>query len=204
MRQKAAAGCRADAPTKYGTLQFGWQLTRKTMDLRATTAREIVEYLHAGLITRDELAEALDKWPTPPADLLGVTLDDLGRVTEAGNDIEAANIWLDLSGQPLITEDSSAYSLMSALSAVRKGCRQVKAAFDAIPRQSLTAVERAAGFGGDDGFGLFGVADYLARRQGLTDEQAKRITVANAIGKFTIDARQVQRERRAMKIRARA
>ena len=45
----------------------------------------------------------------------------------------------------------------------------------------------AAGFGKRN-FGLFGLVDRLARRQSITDADARAMTVGDAIGKLTIDA----------------
>lgn len=159
---------------------------------------DLINYLAGGVLTPGELASYLDGLHVPPANLFPLTLEQFGEMQEAENDIAALNVLRGLENRVPVSWDTPAAEYLHDLAALRGGCAAVKAAFDKIPRPALSGLERAAGYGGADGFGLFGVVDLLARRQGLTDAQAKKITVANAIGKLTIDAMAAIRERRLM------
>lgn len=172
------------------------------MELRIRTCRELADTLASGLVTNEEWAGYLDGLGERPADVAGLTLDEFGRLSEAANDIATVQTWRAIKGLPPLTEADGANEFVHELAAIRGGVRMVEQAFAKIPRPSLSAAERAAGYGGNDGFGLFGLVDTLARRQGLTDEEAKKITVANAIGKLSIDGLAAARERRVMEIQA--
>lgn len=163
----------------------------------------MADALASGLVTKDEWVAYLDGLGERPADIAGLTLDEFGRLSECRNDIETVQTWRAVKGLPPLTEADSAREFVHELAAIRGGVRMVETAFAKIPRPTLSAAERAAGYGGNDGFGLFGLVDTLARRQGLTDEEAKKITVANAIGKLSIDGLAAARERRCMDIQRR-
>lgn len=168
------------------------------MELRAGTLQEVINYLAGGVLTSAELSNHLDGMRVAPANLFGLTLEQFGEIQEAGNDIAALNVLRGLKKRPPLAWSTPAAEFLHDLAALRGGCAAVKSAFDKIPRPALSGLEKAAGYGGSDGFGLFGIVDLLARRQGLTDEEAKKITIGNAIGKLTIDATAAARERRLL------
>lgn len=170
------------------------------MELRARTCQELAQLMISGLISREEWAGFLDGLHEPPAPVEHLTLGEFGELSEAGDDISTVQTYRRLLGLRPLSESDSAKEFVRELAAIRAGVRMVDSAFSRIPRPSLSALEKSAGYGAADNFGLFGLVDCLARRQGLTDEQAKAITVANAIGKLTIDAEAARRERRLIEL----
>ena len=88
------------------------------------------------------------------------------------------------------------------LKGLREDMERVKKEFDNLPRPALTSEEVEAGFGKLD-FGLFGIVDELACRQGLTDEQVKDMSLQTVLGKLAIIGGRAQAERRLADIRTR-
>lgn len=117
------------------------------------------------------------------ADIQDLSMGDYGELTKAKTDLDLVATYCRLVGIALPTK-AAAY--VALLSFVTKGIRVVRDAFAAVPGGGLSADEVMAGFGSRN-FGLFGVVDRIARRQGITDEQARAMSVATIVGKLTID-----------------
>lgn len=159
------------------------------MKLRANCVADVLEILASRLMTAEEWKKHVKEWGRDVAAIESLTLEQYGELCEAEDDFALFAAWKRAKGDRLPRLGDPAEDFMEELGAVVRGMERVSAAFDAIPRIAMSSDERAAGFGGRN-FGLFGLVDRLARRQGITDEEAKKMTVSTAIGKLTIDAHQ--------------
>ena len=157
------------------------------MELKAKTFGDLAAFLISGLVTRDEWLNHLDGYKVAAAELERLTIEQYGELCETSDDIEQLSRFRAIKGATPLSADEGAAAVCKELAALRAGMKRINAAFDAIPRVGLTAEERAAGFGKRN-FGLFGLVDRLARRQSITDADARAMTVGDAIGKLTIDA----------------
>lgn len=159
----------------------------EAMELKAKTFGDLAAFLVSGLVTRDEWLSHLDGYKVAAAELERLTIEQYGELCETSDDIEQLSRFRAIKGTTPLSADEGAAAVCRELAALRAGMKRINAAFDAIPRVGLTAEERAAGFGKRN-FGLFGLVDRLARRQSITDADARAMTVGDAIGKLTIDA----------------
>lgn len=167
------------------------------MKLKATTTRHLREWLSSGLMTAAEWrglitlhgksADAVDffVWTLAEYDVLLHSGDEFAMVENVCRKLRRpaprhAAGWLKMMG------------------AIAKGLEAVDNAFAAVPRPSLSAEERSAGFG--KSYGLFGVVDAIATRQGVADDVVKGMTVATVIGKMTIIADKVASEKKYSRI----
>ena len=157
------------------------------MKLKAKTFGDLAAYLVSGLVTRDEWLSHLDGYKVAAVELERLTIEQYGELCETSDDIEQLSRFRAIKGANPLSAGEGAAAVCRELAALRAGMKRINAAFDAIPRVGLTAEERAAGFGKRN-FGLFGLVDRLARRQSITDADARAMTVGDAIGKLTIDA----------------
>lgn len=157
------------------------------MELKAKTFGDLAAFLVSGLVTRDEWLSHLDGYKVAAVELERLTIEQYGELCETSDDIEQLSRFRAIKGANPLSADEGASAVCRELAALRTGMKRINAAFDAIPRVGLTAEERAAGFGKRN-FGLFGLVDMLARRQSITDADARAMTVGDAIGKLTIDA----------------
>lgn len=161
--------------------------TNEAMELKAKTFGDLAAFLVSGLVTRDEWLSHLDGYKVAAVELERLTIEQYGELCETSDDIEQLSRFRAIKGATPLSADEGATAVCRELAALRAGMKRINAAFDAIPRVGLTAEERAAGFGKRN-FGLFGLVDRLARRQSITDADARAMTVGDAIGKLTIDA----------------
>ena len=161
--------------------------TSEAMELKAKTFGDLAAYLVSGLVTRDEWLSHLDGYKVAAVELERLTIEQYGELCETSDDIEQLSRFRAIKGASPLSAGEGAAAVCRELAALRAGMKRINAAFDAIPRVGLTAEERAAGFGKRN-FGLFGLVDRLARRQSITDADARAMTVGDAIGKLTIDA----------------
>lgn len=161
--------------------------TSEAMELKAKTFGDLAAFLVSGLVTRDEWLSHLDGYNVAAVELERLTIEQYGELCETSDDIEQLSRFRAIKGATPLSADERASAVCRELAALRAGMKRINAAFDAIPRVGLTAEERAAGFGKRN-FGLFGLVDRLARRQSITDADARAMTVGDAIGKLTIDA----------------
>ena len=181
----------ADAPTPCEMRL--WNLPRcgekmsELMELKAKTFGDLAAFLVSGLVTRDEWLSHLDGYNVAAVELERLTIEQYGELCETSDDIEQLSRFRTIKGANPLSADEGAAAVCRELAALRAGMKRINAAFDAIPRVGLTAEEQAAGFGKRN-FGLFGLVDRLARRQSITDADARAMTVGDAIGKLTIDA----------------
>lgn len=181
----------ADVPTPYEMRR--WNSPRcggkmsELMELKAKTFGDLAAFLVSGLVTRDEWLSHLDGYNVAAVELERLTIEQYGELCETSDDIEQLSRFRAIKGAAPLSADEGATAVCRELAALRAGMKRINAAFDAIPRVGLTAEERAAGFGKRN-FGLFGLVDRLARRQSITDADARAMTVGDAIGKLTIDA----------------
>ena len=159
----------------------------EAMELKAKTFGDLAAFLISGLVTRDEWLIHLDGYKVAAVELERLTIEQYGELCETSDDIEQLSRFRAIKGATSLSADEGAAAVCRELAALRAGMKRINAAFDAIPRVGLTAEERAAGFGKRN-FGLFGLVDRLARRQSITDADARAMTVGDAIGKLTIDA----------------
>ena len=159
----------------------------EAMELKAKTFGDLAAFLVSGLITRDEWLSHLDGYRFAAVELERLTIEQYGELCETSDDIEQLSRFRAIKGASPLSAEEGAAAVCRELAALRAGMKRIDAAFDAIPRVDLTAEERAAGFGKRN-FGLFGLVDRLARRQSITDADARAMTVGDAIGKLTIDA----------------
>lgn len=157
------------------------------MHLKAKTFGDLAAFLVSGLVTRDEWLSHLDGYNVAAVELERLTIEQYGELCETSDDIEQLSRFRAIKGATPLSADEGASAVCRELAALRAGMKRINAAFDAIPRVGLSAEERAAGFGKRN-FGLFGLVDRLARRQSITDADARAMTVGDAIGKLTIDA----------------
>jgi hypothetical protein len=74
------------------------------------------------------------------------------------------------------------------LKAIEKQFKNVKNAFDSIQKPPMSSEARQAGFGNLD-FGEFGLLDYIAKRQNLSDKQASETLLGFVIMKLQNDAK---------------
>lgn len=157
------------------------------MRLRAKTFSDLLQSLASGLISPDEWRQAVLSRPVTPAPVERLTLLNYGYLCDAKDDAEALVIWRKVNGlrPPKLSDPAS--EVMDDLAAVAKGLQLVNEAFAKIRTPPLSNEEKQAGFGKRN-FGLFGLVDRLARRQGITDVEARQMTVSDAIGKLAIDA----------------
>lgn len=165
------------------------------MKIRAKCVADILEVLASRLMTGEEWKASVKSWGRDTAPIEALTLDQYGALCECKDDFELYAAYKRAKGERIPRLGDPAKGFMEELGAIVRGMEKVAAAFDSIPRTAMTGDERAAGFGSRN-FGLFGLVDRLARRQGITDEEAKRMTIAAAIGKLTIDAHQQVCQRR--------
>ena len=161
--------------------------TNEAMELKAKTFGDLAAFLVSGLVTRDEWLSHLDGYNVAAVELERLTIEQYGELCETSDDIDQLSRFRSIKGGKPLSADEGAAVVCRELAALRAGMKRINAAFDAIPRVGLTAEERAAGFGKRN-FGLFGLVDRLARRQSITDADARAMTVGDAIGKLTIDA----------------
>lgn len=172
------------------------------MILRIATAKDLIEYLASGLITKAEWDAHLGAYVAPPAALDKLTIEQYGDIVTATDDIAALAIYRRFLRRPALTAGCPAAAVCREIAALKAGVERISRAFEAIPHVGLTAEERQAGFG-QKNFGLFGLVDRLARRQSITDAEARAITVGDAIGKLTIDATEAVANKRYREIMSR-
>lgn len=169
------------------------------MRLRAKSYSDLLGMLASGLIRPEEWRQAVLSRPCAPAPVERLPLRDYGELCDAKDDAEALAIWRRVNRQQPPKLSDPASEVMDDIAAVAKGLQLVNDAFAKIRTPPLSSEERQAGFGRRN-FGLFGLVDRLARRQGLTDEEARNMTVSDAIGKLAIDADAATCQRNYMEI----
>lgn len=169
------------------------------MRLKAKSYSDLLEMLASGLIRPEEWREAVMSRPCAPAPVDGLTLRDYGELCDAKDDAEALAIWRRVNHQPPPKLSDPASEVLDDIAAVAKGMERVSEAFAKIKYPPMSPEEKQAGFGKRN-FGLFGLIDRLARRQGVTDEEARDMTVSDAIGKLAIDADAAMCQRNYMEI----
>lgn len=168
--------------------------------IRFRTANELRTAQYAGVIASDEWRRIVDNFPAPEAiPVEELTLEQYSNLANMADDYALVDYVCRCLCRRV--QNLSAWRFIALLSGIVKGISKVQAAFEAIPEVELGADERQAGFGALK-FGLFGVVDRLARRQGISDEQVRAMKVSAIIGKLRIDAEVSRCERRLAAIRA--
>lgn len=137
--------------------------------------------------------------PVSPAPVERLSLLNYGYLCDARDDAEALVTWRRVNGLKPPKLSDPACDVMDDIAAVAKGLALVSDAFAKIRTPPLSDEEKRAGFGKRN-FGLFGLVDRLARRQGITDGEARNMTVSDAIGKLAIDADAATCQRNYMEI----
>lgn len=157
------------------------------MRLRAKTYADLLHALASGLVSPEEWRRTVMARPSAPAAVEAVSLEAYGLLCDCHDDAEALAVWRRVNHQPPPSLSDPASEVLDDIAAVAKGMERVNEAFAKIKYPAMSAEEKQAGFGKRN-FGMFGLVDRLARRQGITDVEARRMTVADAIGKLAIDA----------------
>lgn len=165
------------------------------MKLRARCVADVLEILASRLITKEEWTQAVRSWGRNVADLDTLTLDQYGTMCETQDDFALYAEYKRAKGERIPRLGDPAQEFMEELGSIVRGMERITQAFDAIPRIAMSTEEKAAGFGSRN-FGLFGIVDTLARRQNITDDEAKAMPLSSVIGKLTIDAHQRACEKR--------
>lgn len=168
---------------------------------------EILRLVSVGTVSRDEWEKVVADWKPRgnySRPLETFTLRHYGRLVAQSDDLSAVLVHVNASGIRTYptAEDIPAEVFLDTLKGLRADMTRVAEAFKNMPRQSLTADEIAAGFDKLD-FGLFGIIDTLACRQGVSDEVIKDMTLADVLGKLNIIATRAACERRLTEIRNR-
>lgn len=164
--------------------------------LKVTTTAELLRFVAEGVISAEEWRRLVEE--TPPAalpdDITHLSLADYFAATATSDDYECCGlVWRGLGGT--WSPPPPPYDFLRRLHAVADGLRRVAELFEALPTPALTADEQAAGFGKLN-FGVGGLIDRLARRQGISDGEAKTMTINSALGKLAIDGSIAVAERR--------
>ena len=163
--------------------------------LRLKTAGDVCSLLASGVVDSSEWRRIIDEWKMRKrVDVEDMTLDDYSTLSGMSSDWQLSTFVAEKLGVRLTTS-TSAKEYISFLAGVTDGIKRIQDAFEKIPSPSLSAEEQQAGFG-KLAFGLFGVVDKLARRQGVRDEDIKMLPVSSIIGKLMIDGRTAVCERR--------
>lgn len=159
-----------------------------------------------GVISGDQWRAMVEGWKPRGGyrrPLEHYTLRHYGAVVAAHDDAAAVLTHVNASCIRTYSTagDIPAALFLDTLTGLRRDMERIAQAFKAMPRQALTPEEEAAGFGKLD-FGLFGIIDSLACRQGVSDEVVKDMTVADVLGKLRIVASRGACERRLTEMRA--
>lgn len=160
--------------------------------IKVESTAELVRLYSEGVISPDEWQGLVADAPPDelPDDITHLTLADYADAVGGGEDKDdyhiCRTIWLALGGrwEPI----PPPFDFLRRLHAVADGLKKINSLFEALPSPPLSALEQQAGFGSLN-FGVGGLIDRLARRQGITDEQAKGLTINAVLGKLAIDGR---------------
>lgn len=167
---------------------------------------ETLRLLHQGVISEDQWQALVSSWESKggySSRLEDLTLRHYGRLIAAKSDEEAVLIQFNATSMAYFSspEDIPSGKYLDILVGLKEDMARIDNAFKTLPKAGLTPEEIEAGFDKLD-FGLFGIIDTLACRQGLTDEQVKDMRLGDAIGKLAIIGKRAQAERRLADIRA--
>lgn len=170
-----------------------WTIIKSTMRLKATTVDHLVEWLASGLVTKDEWRGLITCHgrSADPVDFFSWTLDEYDDFLHSANEFEMVE---KVCQKLHHRRPKHARDWLRLMGGVAKGLEAVDAAFKNVPRPALSAEEVSAGFGKT--FGLFGVVDALATRQGVADDVIKSMALSAIIGKLTISATRAVAERK--------
>lgn len=168
---------------------------------------ETLRLLHQGVIPEDQWRAFVSSWKQQggyTSRLEDMSLRHYGMLIAAGSDEEAVLIQYNATNIVLRSEvgEIPTAKYLDILVGLKEDLARIDNAFKNLPKATLTPEEIEAGFDKLD-FGLFGIIDTLACRQGLTDEQVKDMRLGDAIGKLAIVGKRAQAERRLADIRAR-
>lgn len=159
--------------------------------------------LRGGVFSAEDFATAVKEWR--PIGCYPVKVDELpfgvySLLIDGRDDAEAVAIYMEAVGKkPKRIEDIPTGIFVDILHGLRSDLERIANAFKSIPQPTLSTEEVAAGFGSLN-FGLFGIVDTLATRQGLTDDQVKQMSVATVVGKLNIIGQRAAAERRLQNI----
>lgn len=163
--------------------------------------------LASGTVSAEDWEAMVGAWS--PSGTYGKPLEEYslrhyGELTACTDDIAAVTCHLRSTRLRTVSDigDVTTAEFLDCLKGLREDMERIKREFDNLPRPALTSEEVEAGFGRLD-YGLFGVVDELACRQGLTDEQVKDMSLRTVLGKLAIIGGRAQAERRLADIRAR-
>lgn len=133
-----------------------------------------------------------------------MSLRHYGRLLAIGNDYLMVLWHINATGikEYAVVDEVPAALFLDTLVGLKADIERIGKAFGSLPKASLTPDEVAAGFDKLD-FGLFGIVDTLACRQGITDEQVRDMPLADVLGKLNIIAQRSACERRLTEIRRR-
>lgn len=163
--------------------------------------------LASGTVSSEDWEAMVGAWSpsgTYTKPLEEYSLRHYGELLACKDDVAAVTCHLQAARLRAVSDigDVTTAEFLDCLKGLREDLERLQKAFANIPKPSLTSEEVLAGFGSLD-YGLFGVIDTLACRQGLTDEQVQDMTVRTVIGKLTIIGARAQAERRLADMRAR-
>lgn len=169
--------------------------------IKVDNTAELIRLYAEGVISPAEWEQLVAEAPPDelPDDITHLTLADYAdAIGGDGDDYHVCRtIWVALGGkwEPI----PPPFDFLRRLHAVGDGLKKINDLFEALPSPPLSAMEQQAGFGNLN-FGVGGLIDRLARRQGITDEQAKGMTINAVLGKLAIDGRVAICEKKYQKL----
>lgn len=181
---------------------------------KSDKAEKLLRYLASGLITKDEFEGLIKnvKAFKPSGDLIMVTLEEYKNFeNEYEKGVVYALIWTvetihgQKNGRKYI-KNLNVVDFLGWMKYLQEAKARIKKQMDNIPKPAASQRVYDAMTNIFD-FGIYGIIDRLAQRQGLTDKEAAQIPLLHAITKLKIDGEKAvinQRVHEAMAKEARA
>ena len=150
---------------------------------------KIYKLINAKLLTVSDYealrdtAKAIDL----PKRIMNYTLDEYFGLMNAAKGGDAAIIEYIFKDNKKSLKKLDCYNYFAYIRAVNEQVKEVAEQFQSIKQPPLSAEAQQAGFGLLN-FGDFGLLDYIAKRQMLTDEEAAKTLLGFAILKLKNDA----------------
>lgn len=160
--------------------------------IRVRTITQLRDALRAGIIASDEWNSIVRGWQSESIEVEELSLEQYSNLSSFSSDFDLLNY---VESSLKLKKVRSAAAFIARLAGIVEGIEKVQKAFSNLPSPDLSADELQAGYGNLQ-FGLFGIVDRIARRQGITDEAVKKMSVATVIGKLKIDGEVAACERR--------
>ena len=151
---------------------------------------KIYKLLNARLLTIADYERLRDgsKDIRLPKNVLSFTLDEYFGLMDAAKGGDAAIIAYILKDSKFSLKKLNCSDYFAYIRAVNEQVKEVADQFKAIKQPPLSSEAQQAGFGSLN-FGDFGLLDYMAKRQMLTDDEAAKTILGLAILKLQNDAK---------------